>query len=245
MKVTKIIAFLFLFFPLPLTAQQIDGWQWGARGGAIGVPYTLADNRIGTGIYIGLAFQSYQASKTGYSFTLDYRKINNLSIERLKEFHALLPDAAIRGAEYLSISGFAGLMGGLHFDREIKRIGTGKLKLGLDGYAELMTTVFARQQSSYFATNYISALSEDDDTGFLSTAGGAGSSEVTRSTTDDLSVIFLGGMSLVYEFAAGPQLTCGLLVDLTTRFSMFAESSDAKLTQVHVGFTYPFRTKIN
>lgn len=245
MKVAKIILFFSLFFTLPITAQKLNGWQWGARGGAIGIPHTVAASRLGTGIYMGLTFQSYQASKTGLSFTLDFREINNVSIEQLEEFNALLPDAAIRGTEYLSISGFAGFMSGLHVDREIKRMGAGKLKLSLDGYVELMTTVAARQQSSYFTTNFTTALLETDAGSYLDTAGGSGSIRGTRNTSDDLSVIFAGGMGVVYEFTAGPQLTFGLLIDLTNRFSMFKESSDAKLTQVQLGFIYPFRTKIN
>lgn len=237
------IVILFLLSTFSLLGQQSSGWQWTARGGAIGIPHTLSANRLGIGSSIGLGLETFQESKTGYSFTLDYRKINNLLMERLEEFNALLPDVAIRGREYLTLTGFAGILGGVHIDREVKRIGTGRLKLSLDGYVELMTTVFAKQESNYFATTFASVLLETDAGSYLDTTSGGGSSELTRDTSDDLSIVYAAGVGIIYEFEAGPKLSCGVFLDMNTRFSLFADSSDAKLTQVRIGFDYPFRTK--
>jgi len=239
---TFILTLLLCLCFLPGSAQS--NWKIGVRAGLTGIPYTLSSGRLGTGMLAGLYLEPIAAKATTYSLSLNYRKVDNLLKERLVQSIVVLPDGLYRGSELLSVSGFTDLSVGIRFDQVIRNFQKGKLKVSIEGAVGAMTVVRARQQSVVALDEFDSALVETGVGSFLSQPNSVRSTSSSRVAEDEGKLLFSGGVGMLYEFAAGLQLTCSVQLDMNDRFSQFTGTSDAKLTQVIIGFNYPFSTKI-
>jgi len=238
MKTRILLLWLALIFAAPEAFGQ-QGWRVGARAGVIGVPHTLTTERLGTGVNMGLFVGTSGLEKSNWMVSLDYRKVGNLAMERLNQRTFVLPDGLIREEDFFTISGFTAFRFGVRWDRAVKSFRSGTLKVGLAGYTDVMAYTRASRFSRIRRNVLRNRLNEDELVELTSSAS-SGSTKTTRETTEDGTIVLTGGTGLVYTLATGPEFELGLQIDFTDRFSTFSGSSDARLTQVYLGFSYPF-----
>jgi len=209
------------------------------RTGITGIPHNLSSERLGTGVSLGLYVETSSTKRTNWSLSLDYRKVDNLAMEKMDQRSIVLPDGLIREDDFLTISGFAAFRFGARWNRIIKRYGSGTLKVSLAGFADVMAYTRASRRLDSSRSVLRNTLNEDEEV-IVNTGGSTRFASTSREATEDGRTVITGGTGLIYELAAGPQVELGFQVDLTERFSTFSGSSDARLTQVYLGFNYPF-----
>jgi hypothetical protein len=232
-----LVGMVLCFNPSQVYGQK--GWEFGARAGVIGVPYALSANRLGAGGRIGLSIRPKLKGKTNISVLADYRVVNNLQMGKLEKTTIVLPEGLARRNELLSVSGFAGLRLGLRLDRTILNFRRGVLKVNFAPYAELMTAAKATQQSNITSSSFLAVLVDSEQGTVFGVSNSSGATSTSRNRADSGRVVLAGGIGLMYEFTEGLQVELGFLADVTDRFSLFTGSSDARLTQLFLGFNYP------